>query len=112
MICFEFSTESVEPIAVIVIGEHLKILKNPKLTAYMPFWLQEDLTNSALRRAGRPSPKVACQVARIIEIGTLRKIREERAAEKSHIGRQQVCDTDDHAVRKDDHAPRREGDTR
>jgi hypothetical protein len=78
---FELNDESPVPFAALVYGEHVKILKNPRLCAPLPFWLQEFIANSALRALSPMPPKsVRRQAAEVIRIEVLRAAREVRVA--------------------------------
>lgn len=86
VISFEINPDIFGAFAVAIIGEHVRIYKNPKMTANMPFWMQQDVANRALLRAGRPTPKVRRQVAEVVELEALRQAREERVGKNSRIG--------------------------
>lgn len=78
---FELNDECPTPFATIVYGEHIKIIKNPRLCVNLPFWLQEDMANDALRGASPMPPKhMRHRAADVIQIETLREMREVRKA--------------------------------
>jgi hypothetical protein len=77
---FELNDECPTPFAAMAYGEHVKIIKNPRLSAPLPFWLQEYMANDALRSLTPMPPKhVRERAAEVIHIETLREIREVRS---------------------------------
>lgn len=88
MIRYEISLDSPVPFVAITIGEHVKLIKNPALTAYTPFWLQQIMANDALRRVVQVPPrKTPMRIATVIPIEALRESREARRTASTDVGR-------------------------
>lgn len=88
----EYDSLAPAPFVVLVHRGKVKIIKNPRLTVGIPFWLQEFMLNRALETALPPEPLrsgIPAQtraVAEVVRIEALREQREARGTKGTGVG--------------------------